>query len=68
VTVYQPPPTPNQRPFYFRSDCPVTIDPCHTHLQYGTDAADAERRLHVFFTNCTLTQIDAQDYPDGCTP
>lgn len=55
-----------KKQFWFRIDCPSTIDPCRTFGVWATDQAAAQKEAQRNFTNCTVTPIDASQQAHAC--
>lgn len=55
-----------KKQFWFRIDCPSTIDPCRTFGVWATDQAAAQKEAQRNFANCTVTPIDASQQAHAC--
>jgi len=55
-----------KKQFWFRIDCPSTIDPCRTFGVWATDQATAQKEAQRNFANCTVTPIDASQQAHAC--
>jgi hypothetical protein len=55
-----------KKQFWFRIDCPSTIDPCRTVGVWATDQAAAQKEAQRNFANCTVTPIDPSQQAHAC--